>query len=141
MGDAPYEAIHIEDIPEPEFEKDPEDPDWRPIRIHFGIRAFGANAYIARQPGRLVEEHTETKDSGSHHEEIYFVAKGRATFTVEGEEVEAPEGTFVYIRDPGVTRSAVAHAPDTIVLAVGGTPGEAFAVSPWESKYDRPAAR
>jgi quercetin dioxygenase-like cupin family protein len=88
-----------------------------------------------------VEEHTETKDSGSHHEEIYFVAKGRATFTVEDEEVEAPEGTFVYIRDPGVTRSAVAHAPDTIVLAVGGTPGEAFAVSPWESKYDRPAAR
>jgi hypothetical protein len=136
MGDARYEAIHIDDIPEPEFDKDPEDPDWRPLRIHFGIKAFGANAYTTRRPGRLVEEHTETKDSGSQHEEIYFVAKGHATFTVEGEDVDAPEGTFVYIRDPGLTRSAVAREADTTVLAFGGTPGEAFAVSAWESKYD-----
>jgi hypothetical protein len=137
MGAPRYEAIHIDEIPEPEYDsKEPGDPDWRPLRIHFGITAFGANAYTAPAPGRLIVEHTETEDSGTQHEELYFVAAGRATFTIDGEEVEAPEGTFVYIRDPDVRRSAVAREAGTTVIGLGGTPGEAFSVSPWEQKYD-----
>jgi hypothetical protein len=141
MPEARYQAIHIDEIPEPEYKKDAGDPDWRPLRIHFGIAAFGANAYTARVPGRLIEEHTETDDSGTQHEELYFVAAGHVTFTVEGEEVEAGKGTFLYIRDPEVSRSAVAREPGTTVLALGGTPGEAFTVSPWEQKYDPAYAR
>lgn len=136
MAESRYEAIHIEDIPEPQYEKSADDPDWRPIRIHFGIAAFGANAYVARRPGRIVEDHTETEESGTEHEELYFVAKGHATFRVEDDEVDAPDGTFVYVRDPTVRRSAVAREAGTTILAFGGTPGEAFTVSSWERKYD-----
>jgi hypothetical protein len=136
MRSAPYEAIHVEKIPEPEFDKQAEDPDWHPIRIHFGISAFGANAYTARRAGRIVEEHTETEDSGTQHEELYFVASGHATFQVGDEEVDAPAGTFVYVRDPALRRGAAARTAGTTILAFGGTPGEVFEVSPWERKYD-----
>ena len=46
--------------------------------------------------------------------------------------MDAPAGTFVYVRDPEVVRGATALAPDTILLAVGGEPGKAFEVSSWE---------
>jgi hypothetical protein len=137
MAEAPYEAIHIDEIPEPESKKEVGDADWRPIRIHFGITSFGANAFTAPAAGQIVViEHTETEESGTRHEELYFVARGHATFTVAGEDVDAPQGTFVYISDPDVMRSAVAHEAGTTVVCFGGTPGEAFGVSPWERKYD-----
>jgi hypothetical protein len=136
MADTPYEAINIDEIPEPEYTKESDDPDWHPLRIHFGITAFGANAYTAPAPGRLIEEHTETDESGTQHEELYFVSEGHATFTVDGEEIDGPAGTFVYIRDPDIRRSAIAREPRTTVIALGGTPGEAFSVSQWEKKYD-----
>jgi hypothetical protein len=127
-----YRAVHIADIPSAE-EPGPSGPDWKPVRIYFDIRSFGTNAYVARKRGDvLVGEHTETD---TKHEELFFVARGEARFTIEGEEVAAPAGTFVYIRDPDVNRGAVAEADDTIMLAVGGTPGEAFDVSSWERKW------
>jgi mannose-6-phosphate isomerase-like protein (cupin superfamily) len=137
MREVPFEAIHIEDIPEPEHEKSPDEPDWRPVRIHFGITSFGTNAYTARKAGQLlVEEHSESEESGTRHEELYFVATGHAKFVVAGEKVDAPAGTFVYVPDPDAFRSAVAAADQTTVLCFGGTPGEAFSVSPWEQKHD-----
>lgn len=137
MPDARYEVAKIEDIPELIYEQEPQEADWRPIRIHFGIRAFGTNAYVAREAGQqIVGEHSETDESGTRHEELYYVARGHATFTIEGQEIDAPEGTFVYVPDPDAVRSAVAHEPGTTVLCFGGTPGEAFEVSPWERKYD-----
>ena len=51
MAEQPYEAIHIDEVPEPTYEKKPGDTDWRPLRIHFGIRSFGVNAdYSAGHP-------------------------------------------------------------------------------------------
>jgi hypothetical protein len=102
---------------------------WRPIRMHFGIRAFGTNAYTADVGSEIVEEHTEGKYG---HEEMYVVVSGRATFTIDGEEVDAPAGTIVHLPDPSVRRSAVAAEPGTAVLAVGGKPGQAFQPSAWE---------
>jgi hypothetical protein len=137
MREVSFEAIHIEDIPEPEGEKSPDEPAWRPVRIHFGITSFGTNAYTARKAGQLlVEEHRESEESGTQHEELYFVATGHAKFVVAGTEVDAPAGTFLYVPDPDAVRSAVAEADQTTVLCFGGTPGEAFGVSPWERKYD-----
>ena len=58
---------------------------WVPVRKHFDIRAFGINAWIAEADGDdVIGEHTE--DSG--HEELYFVSAGRASFTVDGKEVD-----------------------------------------------------
>ena len=103
---------------------------WVPVRRHFGIRAFGVNAYTALAAGEdVVEDHTEV---GNQHQELYVVVSGRALFTVAGEEVEAPAGTLVFIRDPSVRRGAKAVEPGTTVLAVGGKPGEAYEPSAWE---------
>ncbi len=60
---------------------------------------------------------------------------GRATFTLDGEERDAPAGTLVFIGEPDVRRGAVAAEPDTTVLAIGARPGVAFTVSPWEWSF------
>ena len=62
MADQGYKAIHIDEMPEPEYEKQPGDTDWRPIRIHFGITSFGANAFTAQKGDTVVIEHRETED-------------------------------------------------------------------------------
>jgi hypothetical protein len=141
MAHGSWRSAHISDIPSLVYEEEPGEADWKPVRIHFGIRAFGTNAYVVRRSGdEVIGKHTETDESGTRHEELYYVVAGHATFTVEGEEVDAPAGTFVYVRDPEANRGAVAREDETMILCFGGTPGEAFAVSPWERKYDPDAA-
>jgi tetratricopeptide (TPR) repeat protein len=106
---------------------------WRPIRRTLDIGAFGINAYVAPEAGvDVVEEHTE---SALGHEEVYIVLSGRATFTLGEDELEAPTGTVVFIRDPAVKRHARAEEPGTQVLAVGGRRGEGFEPSPWEDFF------
>jgi quercetin dioxygenase-like cupin family protein len=102
---------------------------WRPIRSRFGIQAFGVNAYTAEPGHEVVEEHTESQ---YQHEELYIVVQGRATFTLDREEVDAPSGTLVHLPDPAVGRMAVAVDPETTVLALGAKRGEAFQPSAWE---------
>jgi quercetin dioxygenase-like cupin family protein len=140
MTKAPYEAIQLEEMPQIEYEDQPEDVDWRPVRIHFGITSFGANVFSGSKGAAVIIEHRETEESGTKHEELYYVASGNATFAIEGEKVEAPAGTFVYVPDPGAMRSATAEEDGTTILCLGGTPGEAFAISPWEKEYDPTAA-
>jgi hypothetical protein len=111
-----------------------EEEVWRPVRRHFGIEAFGINAYTADQVGeRIIEEHTE--GGAGRHQELYLVLTGSARFTVDGDEFDAPAGTFVFIGEPEVGRGAVAAAPATTVLAIGGKPGEAYEVSAWEYAF------
>jgi len=106
---------------------------WHPLRHTLGIRAFGMNAYTAANAGDLVvEEH----DEGSlGHEEVYIVLAGRATFTLDGEEFDAPTGTVVHLADPNIKRVAYAADDGTRVLAVGGPPDAAFEPSPWEPAF------
>ena len=60
---------------------------------------------------------------------------GHATFTLDGEEIDAPQGTVVFIRDPKVRRYAVAVEPGTTVLAIGGVPG-VHTPSAWEWYFE-----
>ena len=102
---------------------------WKPVRKTLCVTAFGINAYVAAESGdEVVEEHDET---ALGHEEIYAVIAGRATFTVDGETVDAPAGTLVYLDDPKQKRHAVATEAGTTVLAIGGVPGT-HEISPWE---------
>lgn len=94
------------------------------------------NANVAVEPGVIVEEHDETHGDGGQ-EELYVVVSGHAVFTVDGEEVDAPAGTLVFVRDPAVKRAAVAHQAGTTLLCVGGRPGQPFRISSWE--YSRRA--
>jgi len=105
-----------------------------PVRVRFGIESFGVNAYTAlSQGGRVIEEHDELSAGAGRHEELYFVSKGRAIFTLDGEEVDAPAGTFVFVSEPNVRRGAIGLEEGTTVLVVGGVPGKAFEPSPWEA--------
>jgi tetratricopeptide (TPR) repeat protein len=107
--------------------------EWRPIRRRLGIRSFGVNAYTSEKPGDwVVEEHRE----GSGHQELYLVVRGRARFTLDGEELDAPAGTLVFLPDASVLRVAVAEEKGTTVLAVGGWPDRPFAPSGWEWAFE-----
>jgi hypothetical protein len=55
------------------------------------------------------------------------VLDGNATFEVDGDTVDAPAGTFVLVR-PESRRKATG---DGTVLAVGGTPDEAYQALDW----------
>ena len=78
------------------------------------VQAFGVNAWTAAEAGgRLIPEHDEVP---SGHEELYLVVAGRATFTVDGDEIDAPAGTVVFVRDPAAKRAAVAAEAGTTVL-------------------------
>ena len=102
---------------------------WTPLRKHFGITAFGINAYTASEVGQdVVEEHDEARLG---HEELYVVVSGRATFVLDGEEVDVPAGSVVFLSDPTVKRFARAEEAGTTVLAIGGKPGQ-HDVSAWE---------
>lgn len=104
------------------------------LRRHFDVRSFGISAYRSVAEGELFPEHDETgfRIGVSDQEELYVVVGGRATFTVNGERVDAPAGSIVFVRDPAAKRVAVAEEPGTTVVAIGGKPGEAFMPLPEE---------
>jgi quercetin dioxygenase-like cupin family protein len=128
MTDKGYDVAHIDELEELPINKG--EFVWRPVRRRFGITAFGTNAYTANAGQRVVEEHTE---SGGH-QELYVVLRGRATFTLDGEEIDAPAGTLVFVQ-PGTKRGAIAAEDGTAVLGVGAKPGEVFEPSPWEDSF------
>ena len=83
----------------------------------------------------MVIEHHERDDAENRtngHEELFAVMSGHAVFTIDGEEIDAPAGTIVFVRDPALLRFARATADGTAILAVGGRPGAPYEVSRWE---------
>jgi quercetin dioxygenase-like cupin family protein len=98
-----------------------------PVRMHFGIQAFGVNMWAGEPGEALMPEHAE--ESGD--EELYVVVAGRARFTIGGNDIDAPAGTLIYV-SPDETRKAVAADVSTRVLAVGATRGKAFEAGDWE---------
>jgi len=122
MTESSWQATQIGDIPRA-------GDRWIPIRKHFDIGAFGINAWAGDdEGGDIISEHEEG-DEG--HEELYLVVSGHATFTLDGEEVDAPTGTLVYV-EPSTKRKAVAAEAGTTVVAVGAKRGETYEVSSWE---------
>ena len=95
-----------------------------PVREHFGISAFGVNAFTPNEEGTLINDHDE---AGSGQEELYVVLDGSATFEVDSETFEALAGTFVAVR-PESRRKATGTGT---VLALGGKPGEAYQALDW----------
>jgi quercetin dioxygenase-like cupin family protein len=120
-----YEVVHVDELEEVLISQ--YGLVWRPLRRRLGISAFGTNAYTGRAGQRVIEEH----DEADGHEELYVVLRGRATFTLGDDEVDAPAGTLVFAR-PGTRRGAIAAEDDTAVLAVGAKAGVVFEPSTWE---------
>jgi len=102
---------------------------YRLVRRELGVRAFGMNGFTADAGEELIETHDELSNG---HEEVYIVLTGRARFTVDGADQDAPAGTLVFVPDPASRRTAVAVEDGTSALVVGGRAGEAYEVSAWE---------
>ena len=104
------------------------------VRRNLGIHGFGVNAFYQGAAGEpVVGEHDELGPGANRHEELYIVVSGSCTFTVDGEDVDAPHGSVVFVRDPASKRGAIANEDDTIVVVVGGRPGAAFEPSAGDS--------
>jgi mannose-6-phosphate isomerase-like protein (cupin superfamily) len=108
-------------------------PHWIPIRHNLGIETFGMNAYRRNTGEAVVPEHDESAGGAP---ELFYVAEGHATFSVGGEEIDAPAGTCVWVTDADARRRATATTDDTLVLAIGGAkPGAAYTPDGWEAQY------
>ena len=98
---------------------------WRPVGFHFGVTAFGVNAFTGHEVGeRIINEHDESQEHDLQ-EELYLVQRGRATFELDGERLDAPAGTLVFAL-PDVKRTAFAEEAGTTIVALGGTPGKVY---------------
>ena len=127
IGRRGYEILSIDDLDRWSGATD-DAPVLRPLRRLLGFQPFGVNCWTAPPGGgRVIERHFERGGD----EELYVVVRGRATFTVGEETVDAPTGTLVHV-PPGTLREAVAHDERTVVLAIGAKPGEAWEPAPWE---------
>jgi hypothetical protein len=121
-----YKVARLDEIDEMNDGRCP----WRAVRHHLGITAFGINSWKARDAGsRILNEHSEEEEGSD--EELYVVTRGRATFEVGDEKVDAPEGTFIFVA-PNVRRTAFAEEAETTILAIGAPPGKAYEPSGWE---------
>jgi tetratricopeptide (TPR) repeat protein len=114
-----YAVAHLDEIGEISDGRCPS----RPIRYHFGITSFGINAWTGHEAGdRIINEHDEVEE---REEELYLVQCGRARFELDGESIDAPADTLVFVR-PGAKRTAFAEEAGTTIIALGGTPGRAY---------------
>ena len=139
---APFGAVRLADVTvvtdvDPSY-PDATDGNFHLVRRHFDIRSFGVNGITGNAGDEMGEPHHERDDEDNRtdgHEELFAVMSGHAVFTVDGEAVDAPAGTLVFVRDPALIRSARATADGTSILAVGGRPGTPWQMSRWETDF------
>ena len=111
---------------------DDEGVDWKPIQHYFQLTAFGINVYRATEIGaQVIGDHDE---SAGRHEEVYMVLDGKVRFTVGDEEVVCGRGGLVVVKDPTVSRGAVAETANAAVLAVGNRQADRFETT-WRPEH------
>jgi hypothetical protein len=103
---------------------------YRPIRHQLDITAFGVTAWTAHAAGDVViNEHDEGDPTAD--QELFLVLRGHAVFELDGDRVDAPAGTLVFA-PPRTKRLATAKEEGTTVIALEGTPGQAYEPRGWE---------
>ena len=103
------------------------------VRQFLGIESFGISAFEAHEGELLVVPHDELGE-GEQNEELYLVVAGRAQFTCDGETLELEPGELLVAR-PGVKREAIALESPTMLLIVGGRPGQPYSPPIWATDY------
>ena len=90
---------------------------FRKIRQPLGVTAFGVNAQVF-PPGFAGPLHYHDEQ-----DELYFVHRGTATFTVDGDEIEVGEGGLVHVES--TTHRSVSNRTDgdLVLFIVGGKDG------------------
>lgn len=103
------------------------DSTWRLARKALGTSSFGFNL-VEIEPGGQIPEHDE---AGSGQVELYVILEGDAVLRIEGEDHEAPAGTFASI-EPPATRTILnrSEAPVTAML-IGVQPEGGYEPMSW----------
>jgi mannose-6-phosphate isomerase-like protein (cupin superfamily) len=94
-----------------------EGPGFRKVRGPLGVTAFGVNGLVFPPRYEGPNHFHDTQD------ELYFVHRGTATFTFDGEEHEVGEGGLVHVES--TTHRQISNRTDgeLVLLVVGGKDG------------------
>lgn len=99
---------------------------FRPARAALGVSAWGMNV-LELEPGcDGCPEHDHVADG---QEEVYVVLEGSVILRAQGQERVLERGDFAKV-PPDVTRKLITREHGAVVLALGGTPGQAYAIDP-----------
>ena len=108
---APYEGPHA--IPGIRF---------RPARTALGVTSWGMNVIELDPNNTGYPEHDHASEG---HEEVYLVLRGTVVLQADGEERTLGQGDMVRV-PPELARKFVTKDQGVTLLALGGTPGEAY---------------
>jgi len=97
------------------------------VRHGLGVEAFGLQ--VIRMPPN-VDRYPEHDHSHDGQEEVYTVIEGKATLQVGGEEHVLTPGVFARV-GPNEKRKIVTGDEAAVLIALGGTPGKAYEISPF----------
>jgi mannose-6-phosphate isomerase-like protein (cupin superfamily) len=76
------------------------------------VRFCERNAATGNAGDEMIEPHHEADDEENRtngYQELFAVMTGHAVFTVDGEEIDAPAGTIVFVRDPALLRATLGN--------------------------------
>ena len=90
---------------------------FRKVRAPLGVTAFGVNGLVFPPRYEGPNHYHDVQD------ELYFVHRGTATFTFDGDEHEVPAGGLVHVES--TTHRQISNRTDEelVLLIVGGKDG------------------
>jgi quercetin dioxygenase-like cupin family protein len=100
---------------------------WRLARKTLGAEAFGFNV-VDIEAGGEIPAHDH---SGDNQEEVFVILEGQGTLVTDGEEHDAPAGTFCRLA-PEVNRTIKNHSDGTVRALLIGVPVDSgYVQMPW----------
>ena len=90
---------------------------FRKVRTALGVTAFGVNGLVFPPGYEGPNHYHDTQD------ELYFVHRGTASFTVDGDECEVGEGGFVHVESTTPRMISNRTGDDLVLVIVGGSGG------------------
>jgi uncharacterized cupin superfamily protein len=90
---------------------------FRKVRAALGVTAFGVNGVVFPPRYEGPNHFHDTQD------ELYFVHRGTATFTFDGDEHVVPEGGLVHVESTTHRQISNRTDEDLVLLVVGGKDG------------------
>jgi quercetin dioxygenase-like cupin family protein len=119
-----YTIKHVDEFEEMEGSGN---ATWRLARKTLGAEAFGFNV-VDIAPGGEIPEHDHT---GDNQEEIYIILDGQATLVNDGDQQDAPAGTYARYA-PDVKRTIRNNSDAPIRALLIGVPMDSgYQQMPW----------
>jgi quercetin dioxygenase-like cupin family protein len=90
---------------------------FRKVRQPLGVTAFGVNAVV------FPPRYTGPEHYHDQQDELYFVHRGTATFTIDNQDHEVGEGGLVHVESTTPRRVSNRTDEDLVLFIVGGKGG------------------